>query len=85
MSKADYSLDITGEVCPLTFVKTKLLLEKMAAGEVATIRLPAGEPLENLPRSLRDQGHAVLDLAPEAGGGAYRLVVRKGPGPPRPA
>ena len=44
MSNADYSLDITSEVCPLTFVKTKLLLEKMAVGEVASIRLSAGEP-----------------------------------------
>ena len=82
MAEADYSLDISGDVCPLTFVKAKLLLETMAAGEVATIRLPAGEPLENLPRSLRDQGHAVLDLAPEeGGGGTSRLVGRKGAGP----
>ena len=81
MSNADYSLDITTEVCPLTFVKTKLLLEKMAVGEVASIRLPAGEPLANLPRSLREQGHTVLDLTPEAGD-TYRLLVRKG-GQPR--
>ena len=85
MSKADYSLDITGEVCPLTFVKTKLLLEKMAAGEVASIRLSAGEPLANLPRSLRDQGHAVLGLTrEEAGGDTYRLIVRKGARPAGP-
>ncbi len=84
MSNADYSLDITREVCPLTFVRTKLLLEKMAAGEVASIRLSAGEPLDNLPRSLRDQGHAVLEVAREAAGGdTYRLLVRKGSGPRR--
>jgi TusA-related sulfurtransferase len=80
VSNADYSLDITSEVCPLTFVKTKLLLEKMAVGEVASIRLSAGEPLTNLPRSLRDQGHAVLDLTRETGD-TYRLLVRKGTGP----
>ena len=79
MSRADYSLDITREVCPLTFVKAKLLLEKMAAGQVASIRLAAGEPLDNLPRSLRVQGHAVLEVAPEAADSAYyRLTVRKG-------
>ena len=77
MSRADYSLDITREVCPLTFVKAKLLLEKMAEGQVASIRLAAGEPLDNLPRSLRDQGHTVLAVAPEAGG-TYLLTVRKG-------
>lgn len=79
MSNAEYSLDISGEVCPLTIVKTKLLLEGMAAGEVACIRLGAGEPLENLPRTLRDQGHQVLELAPEEPGGTiYRLRVQKG-------
>lgn len=81
MSDAQYSLDISAETCPLTFVKTKLLLETMAAGEVASIRLSEGEPLDNLPRTLRDQGHSVLELRPEEAGGAiYRLVVRKGPG-----
>lgn len=75
-------LDITQEVCPLTFVKTKLLLERLAPGEVAEIRLSAGEPLDNVPRSVREAGHAVLSLEPEetgAGGGpaVYRLVVRR--------
>ncbi|MGH6943384.1 MAG: sulfurtransferase TusA family protein [Geminicoccaceae bacterium] len=80
MNNAQYSLDISGEVCPLTFVKAKLLLENMAAGELACIRLSEGEPLENLPRTLRDQGHSVLELRPEEeGGGVYRLLVRKGP------
>jgi TusA-related sulfurtransferase len=79
VSKAQYSLDISAEGCPLTFVKTKLLLEKMRTGEVASIRLAAGEPLDNVPRTLRDQGHTVLELAPEAPGSSiYRLTVEKG-------
>ena len=78
MTEAQYSLDISAETCPLTFVKAKLLLENMAAGEVARIRLSEGEPLDSLPRILRDQGHSVLELRPEAGGGTiYRLLVRK--------
>ena len=78
MNKPQYSLDISAEVCPLTFVKTKLLLENMAAGEVACIRLGSGEPLDNLPRTLRDQGHSVLDLRPEQPGATiYRLLVKK--------
>ena len=81
MSDAQYSLDISAETCPLTFVKAKLLLENMAAGEVACIRLSEGEPLDNLPRTLRDQGHSVLELrAEESGGTIYRLLVRKGSG-----
>ncbi len=76
-----YFLDITQDVCPLTFVKTKLLLERMEPGAIAEIRLNAGEPLENVPRSVREEGHEVLGLEPEAEGaqgtGVYRLVVRK--------
>jgi TusA-related sulfurtransferase len=79
VTEAQYSLDISAETCPLTFVRAKLLLEKMAAGEVACIRLSEGEPLDNLPRTLRDQGHSVLELqAEESGGAIYRLLVRKG-------
>jgi TusA-related sulfurtransferase len=79
VTEAQYSLDISAESCPLTFVKAKLLLENMAPGEVACIRLSEGEPLDNLPRTLRDQGHSVLELRPEdCGGPIYRLLVRKG-------
>jgi TusA-related sulfurtransferase len=72
-------LDITGDVCPMTFVRTRLLIEKMAPGEIAEILLPEGEPVENVPDSLRELGHKVLRLerAEDAGEGVYRLVVRK--------
>ncbi len=62
----DYNLDITQEVCPLTFVKTKLLIERMSSGETADIRLKGAEPLENVPRSVREHGHQVLSLEPLA-------------------
>lgn len=77
---ADYYLDITGDVCPMTFVRTKLLVERMAAGETAEVRLNAGEPLRNVPGSLRELGHEVLSLAPEddaPGTAVYRLLLRK--------
>ncbi|MGI9435212.1 MAG: sulfurtransferase TusA family protein [Geminicoccaceae bacterium] len=80
MKNAQYSLDITSEICPLTMVKTKLFLEQMTVGDVACIRLNAGEPLDNVPRTLRDQGHEVLEIAPEIPGGSiHRLLVKKGP------
>lgn len=77
-----YFLDITQDICPLTFVKTKLLLERMVPGTIAEIRLNAGEPLENIPRSVQEEGHKVLSLEPEAdesgnGAGPYRLLVQK--------
>ena len=53
------TLDITGLTCPMTWVKTKLELERLASGDVLTVRCPAGEALENVPRSAREAGHAV--------------------------
>jgi tRNA 2-thiouridine synthesizing protein A len=73
--KADRQLDITHLVCPMTFVRTKLALEGMAAGEVLRVRLNAGEPLENVPRSVREMGHEVLSLDAEADGQAYVLHI----------
>lgn len=77
----DRYLDITQEVCPLTFVKTKLLIERLSPGQIAEIRLKGAEPLENVPRSVREHGHEVLSLEPEDGGGGgtgvYLLRIRK--------
>lgn len=76
----DYMLDITGEVCPLTFVKTKLLIEKMRPGQVAEVRLKGAEPLGNVPRSVRELGHEIIFMAAEDGepaDGVHRLRLRK--------
>lgn len=74
-------MDITDQVCPLTFVRTKLLIERMAPGETAEIRLQGREPLENVPRSVKQIGHAVLGLEPEtkdtAADGVHILRIRK--------
>lgn len=76
MPDPDLSLDITDEVCPMTFVRTKLALEQMAVGQVLNITLRDGEPRHNVPRAVKDHGHEVISLEP-AGPGRYRLVVRK--------
>ncbi len=74
----DHYLDITSDICPITFVKAKLLLEKMAEGEVAEIKLGEGEPLENVPRSVVEGGDEVISLeADPVGGGIHVLIVRK--------
>ena len=77
---AHYFLDITKEVCPFTFVHTKLLIERLKPGEIAEIRLNAGEPLHNVPRSVSEQGHTVIAIRPEDAGqpdGVHRLWIRK--------
>ena len=77
---AEYFLDITNDVCPMTFVRTKLLIEKMGPGERAEVRLQGAEPLDNVPRSVREIGHEVVSLVPEdpAGpvDGPHRLVLK---------
>lgn len=79
-AKIDYTLDITGEVCPMTFVRAKLLVERMGSGEMAEIRLKGKEPLANVPRSLAELGHEIVGCCPEPGQdatGIHRLVMRK--------
>ena len=61
---ADYYLDITQEVCPFTFVRTRLLLEKMKPGEIADILLKGVEPLENVPNAVMEEGHDLLSMTP---------------------
>jgi TusA-related sulfurtransferase len=79
----EFQLDITDETCPLTFVRTKLLLERMAPGQVAVVRLKGAEPLDNVPKAVRDHGHTVLSLTledsatPDKADAIYRLVVRR--------
>ena len=53
------TLDLTGVACPMNWVRTKLALERLGAGEELSVRLDPGEPLESVPRSARDDGHEV--------------------------
>lgn len=76
----NHFLDITSDVCPMTFVRTRLLIEKMAPGETAEIRLSGGEPLENVPKSVTELGHEVLQVAAEPDApapGVHRIRIRK--------
>jgi len=71
----DQIIDITGEVCPMTFVRTKLKLERMRSGEVLSVRLRGEEPLRNVPRAAREEGHAILGI--EADGEAHIVTIRR--------
>jgi TusA-related sulfurtransferase len=53
------TLDITDLTCPMTWVRTKLELERMTPGERLEVRCAEGEALENVPRSAADAGHEV--------------------------
>jgi TusA-related sulfurtransferase len=71
-----YTLDITKEHCPMTFVKTKIELAKLKAGDILEVLLTDGEPLENVPRTAREQGHQVLSVSAIAGN-VYKVIIQK--------
>ena len=71
----DQTIDITGEVCPMTFVRTKLKLERMRPGEILNVRLRGDEPLRNVPRAAREEGHAILAI--EDKGDAHVITIRR--------
>lgn len=75
---ADYFIDITQEVCPMTFVKTRLQIEKMNSGEMLVIRLLGDEPLKNVPDSLTELGHRVIKIEREReDANLYTLLIEK--------
>lgn len=71
----DARIDITREICPMTYVRVKLALEALPDGGVLEVQLKGAEPLKNVPRSAREDGHEVLslDALPD---GTSRLVLR---------
>jgi tRNA 2-thiouridine synthesizing protein A len=75
-SKSDAFADITDVVCPITFVKAKVALEELNDGQVLELRLNDGEPIQNVPRSLKDEGHKVADIRHNEDG-TYTLTVIK--------
>ncbi len=72
----DDEVDITDAVCPMTFVRAKAAIEELEIGQVLKVHLNEGEPMQNVPRSLKDDGHQVLRLAP-SDEGTFDLYVKK--------
>ena len=69
------SLDLRGEVCPYTFVLTKLKLEELAVGETLAIHIDHAPAKESVPRALIREGHQVTSV--DADGAGWRIVVVK--------
>lgn len=72
----DETVDITDVVCPVTFVKAKVALEELDEGQILSIRMNDGEPVQNVPRSVKEEGHQILKLT-DNGDSTYNLIVRK--------
>lgn len=74
--KSDAQLDLRGVMCPINFVKTKLKLESMDDGQVLELVLDSGDPIQNVPKSIKEEGHKILEVKREEG--YFRLKVQKG-------
>ena len=75
--KANEFVDITDVVCPITFVKAKVALEEMEDGQILEVKMNEGEPIQNVPRSFKDEGHKVLDVINNEDG-TFTVFVEKG-------
>ncbi len=74
--KIDRELDLKGEVCPFTFVKSKLILEQMEPGQILKVILDYKPSVENVPKSMREEGQEVLEIR-EIGDNLWEVIVRK--------
>jgi len=71
------TLDITKDHCPMTFVKVKLALARLATGDVLDVALTGAEPLENVPRAAQEEGNRVREIVERDG--AIHVLIEKGP------
>lgn len=75
-TRCDERLDLRGVLCPLNFVETKLKLEEMEEGHVLEVILDDGDPIRNVPRSVKQEGHRILEVR-RLEDDSYRLLIRK--------
>jgi len=72
----DDSLDLRGVLCPINFVQTKLKLEEMELGQVLELILDDGEPMRNVPRSIKAEGQRIIGVE-KLTDDTYRLLICK--------
>jgi tRNA 2-thiouridine synthesizing protein A len=73
------SLNLKNVVCPLNFVKTKLKLEQMLEGQILEMVIDDGEPIQNLPRAIKEEGHKILKVE-NLPDNSFRLLIQKNGG-----
>lgn len=71
----DASIDITREICPMTYVRVKLAAEALPNGATLEVLLRGAEPERNVPLSARADGHEVVSVH-SLGDGSCRLTIR---------
>lgn len=73
--KPDETIDLRGVACPMNFVKTKLRLEEMEAGQILEVYLDEGEPIRNVPKSVKAEGHKIIRV--DELDGDYSILIQK--------
>ncbi len=75
--KVDGHLDLRGIICPTNFVLIKLKLEEMKDGQILDVIIDDGEPIQNVPRSIKEEGHKIVKIEKNHDG-SFKLLIRKG-------
>lgn len=76
--KIDAVVDITDVVCPMTFVKAKIAIEELEDGQILEVKMNEGEPIANVPKSFKEEGHKVIDVNNNEDGTFTVLVEKSG-------
>ena len=74
----DLEIDITPYLCPMTFVRTRLALDRLAPGQYLAVKLKGEEPRTNIPATARQLGHEIIAQT-DLPGGVTILHIRKKP------
>ena len=74
---ADAELDLRGDVCPYTFVKTKLKLEELESGDHLVVTYDHALAIENVPRSLKAEGHKIISIEEIETGRLWKISIMK--------
>ncbi len=71
----DEQLDLRGVLCPYNYVKTKIKLEAMEIGQLLAVIVDDGEPVQNVPRSVSQDGHEIVGQEPFEEG--FQVLIKK--------
>jgi TusA-related sulfurtransferase len=75
-TKVDKKLDIRGEVCPYTLVKSKLAIEEVEVGQVVEILLDYPEAADSIPKAMLNYGNTVLSVE-KLNPKEWKILIRK--------
>jgi tRNA 2-thiouridine synthesizing protein A len=73
---ADKELNLKGEICPYTFVRSKLAIEGMTAGQILRVIVDYEPAIRNVPRSMEAEGNEILGID-RINGAEWQILVRK--------